>query len=623
MLTSNEQTQKKKIQTHLRYLEYYDAQKLTDNLYKNSENGKIFTNLMKLITKDTNIKLAYRTIKSNKGSYTPGIDGRTIKDIAKLEEQDYVNLIKKQFSHYAPRPVKRVEIPKANGETRPLGIPAIVDRLVQQCILQILEPICEAKFHKSSYGFRPNRSAEHAIASCHKHMQLSNLHYVVDIDIKGFFDNVNHSKLIKQMWALGIRDKKLICIIKEMLKAPIVMPNKSVIYPDKGTPQGGILSPLLSLVVLNELDWWIASQWEEFPTRYPYKERVHSNGTIGSGHTYRELRKTKLKEVYIVRYADDFKLFCRDYPTAKKIFIATEKWLEDRLKLNISKEKSRIVNLRYEYSHFLGFKTKVKPKGNKYTVKSRVTDKAKIKIEKALKRQIYLMEYPKNTLDEIKAIERYNSMVIGIHQYYQLASLVSKDFREISFKINKHINNRITDISKKGKLENEFLRKKYGKSKAIRYLHGTPILPVSYVNMKIPRMRNPNVNKYSAKGRKEIHENLALDENTFKWLLNNPLTNSSIEKADNCLSLFSRQKGKCAITNLPLKPKEIICYHRKNLKEGNDIYRNLMLISVEGQEMIESEDESTIQTLITILNLKDKDIKRINKWRKNNNLNPI
>ncbi len=128
--------------------------------------------------------------------------------------------------------------------------------------MQILEPICEAKFYDRSNGFRPNRSVEHAIAQCYKMMQQQQLHYVVDIDIKGFFDNVNHNKLLKQIWSFGIRDKKLLKIIKTILKAPIQMPDDTIIKNDKGTPQGGILSPLLSNIVLNELDWWIASQWE-------------------------------------------------------------------------------------------------------------------------------------------------------------------------------------------------------------------------------------------------------------------------------------------------------------------------------------------------------------------------
>ena len=114
-------------------------------------------------------------------------------------------------------------------------------------------------------------------------IQYRNLHFVVDVDIKGFFDNVNHTKLKQQIWSMGIRDKKLICIIGEMLKAPIVLPDNSRIIPTKGTPQGGILSPLLSNIVLNELDWWVSSQWENIPIRKTFKEYYNPvNGTLSS-----------------------------------------------------------------------------------------------------------------------------------------------------------------------------------------------------------------------------------------------------------------------------------------------------------------------------------------------------
>lgn len=235
MLTSEQQTHKSK-QSKIRYTEYYDLQSTFDRLYADSLKGKTFHNLIGLMASEENIKLAYRTIKGNKGSGTPGVDKRTIKHLASMEEEKFVRLIQKQFSWYNPRPVRRVEIPKPNGKTRPLGIPTIVDRIVQQCILQVLEPICEAKFHERSNGFRPNRSTEHAIAQCCRLMQIQHLHYAVDLDIHGFFDNVHHGKLIRQMWELGIRDKKLLCIIKQMLKAPIVLPDGKRVYGGKPCP---------------------------------------------------------------------------------------------------------------------------------------------------------------------------------------------------------------------------------------------------------------------------------------------------------------------------------------------------------------------------------------------------
>ncbi|GEM_PF-1138841 len=292
MLTSEQQERKRK-QRKLRNSEYYDMETVFDSLYAKSKDRKIFNHLMEIIESEENIKLAYRTVKKNSGSNTAGVDKRTIKDLMKLSEEEYVCLIRKQFSNYHPRPVRRVEIPKPNGKMRPLGIPTIVDRVVQQCVLQVIEPICEARFSENSNGFRPNRSAETAIAQCMRLIQVQHLYHVVDLDIKGFFDNINHTKLIRQIWALGIQDKKLLCILKEMLKAPIIMPNGEKVYPKKGTPQGGILSPLLANIVLNELDWWIASQWEEMPTKTAFKTRNNAQGTIIKSHSYRALRTSK------------------------------------------------------------------------------------------------------------------------------------------------------------------------------------------------------------------------------------------------------------------------------------------------------------------------------------------
>ena len=165
----------------------------------------IFTDLMDLILSRDNILLAYRNIKANGGSYTAGTDNSNITDIGCLPPEtvvEKVRFIVTGSQHgYRPKPVRRKDIPKPNGKTRPLGIPCIWDRLIQQCIKQVMEPICEAKFSDNSYGFRPNRSVEHAIQKTYTMLQRMNLHYVIEFDIKGFFDNVNHSKLVRQIWA--------------------------------------------------------------------------------------------------------------------------------------------------------------------------------------------------------------------------------------------------------------------------------------------------------------------------------------------------------------------------------------------------------------------------------------
>ena len=309
MLTSKQQEQKSK-QRKIRNSEYYDMISTFDGLYADSKKDKIFNHLMEIIESEENIKLAYRTIKTNTGSDTAGVDKRTINDLAKLNEEEYVRLIRKQFSCYHPRPVKRVEIPKPNGKTRPLGIQ-----------LSLTEWYSNVSYKSWSRYARQNSAIiltdsaridplNMPIAQCMRLIQVQHMYHVVDLDIKGFFDNINHTKLIRQIWALGIRDKKLLCIIKEMLKASVILPNGDKTFPIKGTPQGGILSPLLANIVLNELDWWITSQWEEMPTKTDFTTRSNKQGTVIKSHAYRALRRSRLKEVHAVRYADDFKIFC-------------------------------------------------------------------------------------------------------------------------------------------------------------------------------------------------------------------------------------------------------------------------------------------------------------------------
>lgn len=420
----------------LRNNEYYIMQDILDNLYKKSCEKRSFTNLIKYIADENNILLAYRNIKKNKGSTTAGTDNLDISYFKDMDSKKFVERIQNKLSNYSPKSVKRVEIPKPNGKKRPLGIPCIEDRIIQQCIKQILEPICEARFHKHSYGFRPNRSTNHAIGRSMFLMNKNKLHYVVDIDIKGFFDNVNHVKLKKQLWALGIHDKNLLKIIDKILKSEI----QGIGIPTKGTPQGGIISPLLANVVLNELDWWISSQWETFETKKNYiKQR---GKVIDQSHKYRALKKSELKEIYSVRYADDFKIFCRDYKTAQKIFIATRMWLKERLGLEISPNKSKITNLRKNYTEFLGFKLMVKPKKNKYVCQSKMSDNAIQSTINKLKEQIKVIQ--KNA--EVKQVSRLNAMILGSHNYYQIATLAAKDFAYINFLVTRCLDNRLKNF---------------------------------------------------------------------------------------------------------------------------------------------------------------------------------
>ena len=606
----------------IRNAEYYDMQTAFDKLYADSVSGRQFRNLVELIQRPENIMLAYRNLRKNSGSKTAGVDKKTISDLNKWSDKKLVNHVQRKLDWYVPNAVRRVEIPKDNGKKRPLGIPTIMDRLIQQCILQVLEPICEAKFFKRSNGFRPTHSAENAIAQAERMIQNIGCYYVIDIDIHGFFDNVNHGKLLKQVWALGIRDKKLLSIISAMLKAEVA----GIGFPEKGTPQGGIISPLLSNIVLNELDWWVASQWEEMPTKRNYVHRIYANGTPDKSNTIRALRSyTKLKECYLVRYADDFKIFCKKHSDAVKLFEATKQWLWERLGLEISPEKSKIVNVKRHYSEFLGFKLKVREKGKKpdgskrYVIEAHVRDKALKKIRARSKEIIGQIRRTYDPKMEYRLIQKYNSYLIGIHNYYCIATHVNLDIHEIAFDVKKSLYNRLKHrLQRTGSISNRYIQEKYGRSREVRYLNGHAVVPIAYVQHRVPMDRKNRVNPYTPEGRTEIHKNLAgLNLAVMNHLMNTPAGQQSVEYNDNRIALYVAQKGKCAVSGIALDANQVDCHHKKPLSlGGDDSYQNLIIVSDAVHILIHSSSERTIKKYLNDLQLNSKQLAKLNNLRK-------
>lgn len=618
----------------LRHAEYYEMQESFDTLYQQSKEGKQFKNLMELITSKDNIILAYRNIKRNSGSPTPGVDGKTINNIEEFELETFIEIVQKKFKRYTPRVVKRVEIPKPNGKIRPLGIPSIWDRITQQCILQVLEPICEAKFNKHSYGFRPNKSAENAFADATHRINSAGMQYVVDIDIQGFFDEVNHTKLMRQIWTLGIRDKQLLVIIRKILKAPIKLLNGEIIVPSKGTPQGGILSPLLANINLNEFDWWIANQWEE-RNLSEIKPQYRKDGRRNRKNENVKLRKsTKLKEIYLVRYADDFKIFCRTRQEAVKTFHACKNWLVERLKLPISTEKSGITNLKRHHSEFLGFNMKMAKKGKtakgktKYVVESHIAPKAIKRIHKQLKEQIIVIQHSPRSHQTLIEMNKYNSMVNGIHNYYRIASRVATDLSRVGFSIQQVMKNRLKGLSKKGeyKGKNKGILD-YMNSKMIRYHMKYPLIPIAYVNHKNPMNVKSSINKYTVEGRKRIHKELGnVPAWKLEWIRNHPAFNKrvTVEYADNRISKFVSQSGKCAVTGTELEMENVHCHHiNPRKKDNNDSYDNLIIIDKGIHKLIHATDQQIARKHLIKYKLNDEQVKKVNKLRKALNLLPM
>ena len=593
----------------LRYNEYYDMQHIYDELYAQSKNGNNFYKLLEIVGSEQNICLAYRNLKTNSGSKTAGTDGLTIDDIKHLCDEDIIMKVRSSLDNYQPKSVRRVFIPKSGSDKRrPLGIPCIWDRLVQQCILQVLEPICEPKFHNHSYGFRANRSAHHALGRVTSLINISKYHYCVDVDIKGFFDNVNHGKLLKQIWTLGIRDKRLICIISKMLKAEI--DGEGV--PEKGTPQGGLLSPLLSLIVLNELDWWVSSQWETFQPNHRNK----------NGWFQYAKKHTRLKSGFIVRYADDFKIMCSTYEEAQRFYHSTVDFLNKRLKLEISPEKSKVVNLKKNSSDFLGFKIKVIPKGKTkhgYVAKTDMNQKALKKAKTNLKLKVKDIVRHTTTFQ----IARYNLAVMGMQNYYCVATNIYNNLTEVSYALLPTTRVRFKKIAKLIPFETtsqDFQMKTTGirPQTKIIMIADTPLLPINGVKHKNPLNFSQDICNFTEHGRSKIHEEIALvTKGEIRILLEYKDTTKSVEFNDNRIAVFIAQQGNCYITNRRHSPTDMVCIYKNITETDRDKYQNLVFVEIPISKAILTESVQQAKMWLMNYGLSSQQKRKLNKIRAN------
>lgn len=288
---------------------------------RNEEREQLPAMVMEEVARDGNLRKAWESVADNAGA--PGADRKTIEEVGahigvilpRLREELLMGV-------YRPGDIRRVWIPKPGGGQRGLGIPNVIDRIVQQAVYQVMWPHYDPEFHNSSHGFRPGRSCHTAIGEALGYLE-EGFEFVVDIDIEKFFDRVNHDRLI---WKLSqrIEDKRLLQLINQMLKAKVVMPDGVVVNTEEGTPQGGPLSPLLSNIVLDELD-------RELEAR---------------GHRF-------------VRYADDCNIYVRSRRSGERVLESISRFLERRLRLRANPTKSSVS--RPEERHFLGFRLRVEP----------------------------------------------------------------------------------------------------------------------------------------------------------------------------------------------------------------------------------------------------------------------
>lgn len=349
------------------------------SIFAVSEEGKVDTKtvtneiLEKTLSKD-NMNLAYKRVKANKGA--SGIDGKNVDELLQYLKENGEKIkedIRKGI--YNPKAVRRVEIPKEDGSKRKLGVPTVVDRVIQQAVAQQLSEIYEPIFSENSYGFRPNRSCHDAILKAKEIINDGNK-WIVDLDLEKFFDTVNQDKLI-EILRRTIKEDKVISLIRKYLQAGVLV-NGVFEKTEKGTPQGGNISPILSNIMLNELD--------------------------------KELERRGLQ---YVRYADDCMIFVKSRKSAKRVMESITKFIETKLRLKVNREKSKVD--RPWKIKYLGFSF--------YQAKGKVEIRVHSKSIAKFKDKIRELTYRNNAMSMETRYKKLRQAIIGWVNYFKIANM--------------------------------------------------------------------------------------------------------------------------------------------------------------------------------------------------------
>ena len=356
---------------------YVRAHRSFNRIWKERDSAELDI-LGKILNKD-NLNRAYKRVKANKGA--PGVDGMTVEEAFEwLKEHNHELTERIRKGHYTPSPVRRVEIPKPDGGIRKLGIPTVIDRIIQQAMTQQLIPIYEPKFSDGSFGYRPGRSAKDAVQRIKEYAEQGYTRAVV-LDLSKYFDTLNH-KLLVNILRRDIKDERVIQMIKRYLRSG-VMENGVVVETEEGSPQGGNLSPLLANIYLNEFD-------QEFNKR----------------------------GVPCIRYADDIVLLAKSERASERLLESSTKFLEGTLKLKVNREKSRTVSVfAIRNFKYLGFCFGRNGKGIYVRVHGKSWKKAKDKLRMLTSRS--------RCGSVVKTMERIKEYMRGWMNYYSMADMKS------------------------------------------------------------------------------------------------------------------------------------------------------------------------------------------------------
>jgi len=536
-----------------------------------------FKGLLEIIQSDVVILTAIHNIKNNHGKNTPGSDGWVMNDILQKQYDEVLELVKNQLVQYNPQPVRRVYIPKpGKSEKRPLGIPAVVDRIVQECVRIVIEPILETQFFKHSYGFRPMRDAQQAIARLTDVAHKTGYSWIVEGDISKFFDNVDHRIMLKQLWNMGIKDQRVLMIIKAMLKAGVM--EEFAVNP-MGTPQGGIISPLLANAYLDKMDKWITREWERKMVR----------GKIARTDILLNAKKSQgLKPAYLIRYADDWVLLTNTKENAEKWKYRIGKYLETNLKLTLSEEKTVITNIKKHPVQFLGYSFKmVKGKSRTgYLPRTRPNEERLETKVKEIHKQIKKIRRIPDKSKTVCEINLINSQIRGIINYYKATTWVNIDLRRyaetLAYAGYKTLLRHGVKWTPANEVDNLIsVHQEYTKQiPAIEYegkLIG--ITSMKFCRFNRPHLKTQEETPYTEEGRKLYFNrslkkpllarmDIELNEHLMRIMVMSRQTGHgrkyNFEYFLNRAYAVNRDKGKCRICGLPIPFDLLEVHHIKN-----------------------------------------------------------
>jgi len=563
-----------------------------DELYDLSHNNKVngFEGLLEIALSEPTIVTAIHKIKANHGANTAGTDGATIRQYLEMPTEQLIAKVQQSLREYKPGMIRRKFIPKKNGKMRPLGIPNAIDKIVQECVRITIEPILEGKMFAHSYGFRPMRSQQNAIGRITSTIFRTGYTWVVEGDIKGFFDNVNHTIMLNKLYNMGIHDKRILAIIKEMLKSGIM--NECSVN-EIGTPQGGIISPLLANVYLNSFDWYVSNAWETKKTRNDYKRQDSRLDALKTG--------SKLAPAYLVRYADDWVIITNTRANAVLWKEKAKQYLASELKLELSDEKTKITQISRKPIEFLGIKIKGVKNPQSTTYKqayktiswpSEENLRAKMKEAKKLVASLKKCTYIGNA---ITTINRANSVIRGLNNYYCITTRVNLEMNKYACD---YLQTAFESAREAKILHPEWLpAKKVTNLQTVHQLYDSKIPSINlgegyigitspkFVVYKAAKYKNQEETPYTAKGRdlysKRSKKKSILarsDEllsESYAECIAKGLTDGiyNFEFYMNRAYAFNRDKGRCRCCKKELQASDVETHHMRPYLELGEVNR--------------------------------------------------